>query len=137
MNAMTMDRIPERLATGAYILHSGLEKWSAGADQAAGMHGMASGAFPVLKPLEPRTFVKMLSAAEIATGAALLLPFVPNRLAGAALTAFAGGLVGLYLRTPGMRREGSIWPTPEGMAVSKDTWMLAIGAGLLASPRNR
>ncbi|WP_207556036.1 hypothetical protein [Intrasporangium flavum] len=62
---------------------------------------------------------------------------MPNRLAGAALTAFSGGLVGLYLRTPGMRQEGSIWPTPDGMAVSKDTWMLGIGASLLASRHDR
>ena len=65
-------------------------------------------------------------------GAALLMPFVPNRLAGASLTAFAGALIALYLRTPALHRPGSVWPTPAGIAVSKDVWMLGIGVGLLA-----
>jgi hypothetical protein len=31
-----------------------------------------------------------------------------------------------------MRQPGSIWPTQQGIAVSKDIWMLGIGLGLLA-----
>jgi hypothetical protein len=65
-------------------------------------------------------------------GAALLAPVVPTKLAGAALTAFAGGLMAMYVRTPTLHRPGSIWPTPAGIGVSKDAWMLAIGLGLLA-----
>jgi hypothetical protein len=37
----------------------------------------------------------------------------------------------MYLRTPAMHEAGSVWPTPAGIAVSKDVWMLAIGASLL------
>jgi hypothetical protein len=123
--------IPTRLATGAYVLHAGLEKWNSSPEQAAGIHGMASGAYPFLKKLKPATFLKVLSAAEIATGTVLLLPMVPNRLAGAALTAFSGGLVTMYLRTPPLHKPGSVWPTQTGIAVSKDVWMLGIGLGLL------
>jgi hypothetical protein len=39
---------------------------------------------------------------------------VPSLVAGAALTAFSGALLGLYLRTPGMHEEGSLLPTPQG-----------------------
>ncbi|HYO36098.1 MAG TPA: hypothetical protein VER97_08490, partial [Geodermatophilus sp.] len=45
---------------------------------------------------------------------------LPTALAGAVLTGFAGGLLGLYLRTPGMRKEGSLAPTEQGLTVAKD-----------------
>jgi uncharacterized membrane protein YphA (DoxX/SURF4 family) len=124
--------LPTRVATGAFILHSGLEKWGGGAEQAAGVHGMASGAYPFLKGVPPQRFLKLLSAGEIAVGSLLLAPFVPALVAGAALTAFSGGLLGLYLRTPGLHKPGSVWPTQNGTGVSKDVWMLGIGLGLLA-----
>jgi hypothetical protein len=124
--------VPTRLATGAYILHSGLGKWNASEDRAKALHATACGAFGFLRAVPPPTFLKALAAAEIATGTALLTPVVPNKLAGAALTAFAGSLVTMYLRTPAMHKPGSVWPTPAGMAVSKDVWMLGIGLGLLA-----
>jgi uncharacterized membrane protein YkgB len=57
---------------------------------------------------------------------------VSNRLAGGALTGFAGALVTMYLRTPALHKPGSVWPTPAGIGVSKDVWMLGIGLGLLA-----
>jgi uncharacterized membrane protein YphA (DoxX/SURF4 family) len=124
--------VPPRAAAGAYILHSGLEKWNAAEDRAKGIHGMAAGAFPFLGKIPPTTFLKGLAAAEIGTGTALLLPVVSNRIAGACLTAFAGGLVTMYMRTPSLHKPGSVWPTPAGTAVSKDVWMLGIGLGLLA-----
>jgi uncharacterized membrane protein YkgB len=96
------------------------------------VHAMAAGAFPFLADVPPPTFLKALAAAEIGTGAALLLPFVSNRLAGAALTAFGGSLVTLYLRTPALHEPGSVWPTQAGTGISKDVWMLGIGLGLLA-----
>jgi hypothetical protein len=61
----------------------------------------------------------------------VLLPFVPAGVAGAALTAFSAGLIGLYLRTPGMRREGSLRPTEQGVPLAKDVWLVAIGASLV------
>jgi hypothetical protein len=124
--------IAPRLATGAFILNSGLGKRSADGATAAGLHGFASGTYPFLKQVDPKTFATALSAAEITLGAALLTPFVPAAVAGAGLTAFAGGLLGLYLRTPGMTKPGaSIAPTQEGLPIAKDVWMLGIGLGLL------
>jgi len=80
--------LPTRIATGAYILHSGLGKWHGTDEQADGVHRMAAGAFPVFAKVSPRTFLKGLAIAEIGIGATLLMPVVPNRLAGAALSAF-------------------------------------------------
>jgi hypothetical protein len=67
----------------------------------------------------------------LGVGAALLLPFVPPAWAGAALTAFSSGLVGLYLRIPGMHREGDLRPTQEGTPIAKDIWLVGIGLSLM------
>ncbi|MGW5709547.1 hypothetical protein [Streptomyces olivaceus] len=123
--------VAPRLATGAFILNSGLAKRGADEQTAAMMHGMAKNTYPFLGKVEPGEFVRLLSAGEIALGAALLLPVVPTALAGAGLTAFSAGLLGLYLRTPGMREEGGLRPTQEGTALAKDTWMLGIGIGFV------
>jgi uncharacterized membrane protein YphA (DoxX/SURF4 family) len=130
---LTSRDVPGRFATGAFILHSGIDKWSGSPEVAAGVHGMAAGAFPFLGSIPPEKFLKLLSAGEVAVGSALLAPFVSNKIAGAALTAFSGSLLALYWRTPGMRKPGSVWPTQNGIAVSKDVWMLGIGLGLLAA----
>ncbi|GLY74868.1 hypothetical protein [Actinoallomurus iriomotensis] len=124
--------VPGRVTTGAFLLHSGLEHWRGGDEQASGVHTMASNAFPFLKTVPPRRFLRLLSAAEIATGTALLAPVVPPALAGVALTGFSGGLLALYARTPALRKPGSIWPSQAGLGVSKDVWMLGIGLDLLA-----
>ncbi|GAA4057790.1 MULTISPECIES: hypothetical protein [Actinomadura] len=124
--------VPSRLASGAYILHSGLELWNGDEEQATATHGMAAAAFPFLKGVPPRRFLRLLAAGQIATGAALLAPFVPNALAGTALTGFGGSLVAFYLRAPGLRKPGSVWPSQAGIGVSKDVWLLGIGLGLLA-----
>jgi hypothetical protein len=124
--------VPGRLATGGFILHSGLKKWGAAPEAAAGVHGMASGAFPFLGKVEPEKFLRILAAGEIATGVALLTPGVPSELAGLALTGFSGALLAMYLRTPALHEPGSIWPTQAGTAVSKDVWMLGIGLGMVA-----
>ena len=68
---------------------------------------------------------------EITLGAALLLPVVPAAVAGAGLAAFSGGLLGLYARTPGMRKENSLFPTQQGTPLAKDVWMMGIGLGLV------
>jgi uncharacterized membrane protein YphA (DoxX/SURF4 family) len=129
---------PLRLATGAYILHTGIEKLQGSEEQAQGVHGMAAGAYPFLGSIPPTRFLRVLSAGEITVGSLLLAPMVSNRIAGAALGAFSGGLVGMYLRTPALRKPGSVWPSEHGMAVSKDVWMLGIGLSLiLDEPGNR
>ena len=128
---ITLSEIAPRLSAGAFILNSGLGKRGADAEAAAGMHGFAAGTYPFLKNLEPQQFARTLSTAEIAVGALLLTPFVPTALAGAVLTGFSGGLLGLYLKTPGMRKPGSLAPTEQGLAIAKDIWLLGIGVGLL------
>ena len=124
-------RLPLRITTGAFILNSGLSKRGADADTAAGLHSFASGTYPFLEEVDPQTFTRTLSTGEIALGTALLLPVVPPALTGAALTGFSAGLLGLYLRTPGMRQEGSLAPTQDGTALAKDVWMLGAGLSLL------
>ncbi|GAB2488523.1 hypothetical protein [Nocardiopsis aegyptia] len=123
--------LPVRLATGAFILNSGWDKRDADQDTAQGLHGMAAGAYPFLDKVAPADFVKALSTAEMALGAALLLPIVPSRLAGAGLTAFAAGLLGVYLRTPSLHREGSVRPTPDGLGTAKDSFLLGAGLTLM------
>ena len=125
--------VAPRLATGAFILNSGLGKWKADEATAEMLHGMACTAYPFLRHIEAERFTRLLALTEITVGASLLSPFVPTRLAGLALTGFSGGLVGLYLRVPGMRESGSLRPTQDGVPLAKDTWMLGIGLGFLAS----
>jgi uncharacterized membrane protein YphA (DoxX/SURF4 family) len=132
-----LEDLPVRIATGGFILNSGLEKLQADKERAAGVHGFASSVYPVLGAIPPEQFTKALAVSEVGLGAALLLPIVPSRLAGAGLAAFAGGLLGLYLRTPGMRQEGSLRPTEQGIPLAKDVWMLGAGLSLLAADRRR
>ena len=121
MARIRLSHIPTRLAAGAFILNAGLGKWSGNEQTAAGVHGMATATYPFLGPVEPRTF--------LALGTALLVPVVPAVVAGAGLVAFSAGLLGLYLRTPGMHEH--LRPTQQGTAIAKDVWLLGIGAGLV------
>jgi uncharacterized membrane protein YphA (DoxX/SURF4 family) len=136
MPSVDLAQLPPRLATGAFILNSGLQKWTGDDETAAGIHGFASGTYPFLKDMDPPTFLKALAAGEIAVGATLLAPFVPGRLAGLALTGFSASLLGLYLRTPGMH-DGHYRPTQQGTPIAKDIWMLGIGAGLVLGGSRR
>jgi uncharacterized membrane protein YphA (DoxX/SURF4 family) len=131
MPAIKPRDIPGRLVAGAYILHTGLGKWNVDAEGAAGLHATAAGAFPFLRPIPPKQFATLLSATEITVGTVLLAPVIPTAVAGLALTGFAGALVTMYLRTPTMHETGSIWPSRSGIGVSKDSWLLAMGVGLL------
>ncbi|MBD8078037.1 hypothetical protein [Cellulosimicrobium arenosum] len=126
-----------RLAAGAFILNSGLSKRGADEQSAQGYHGMAAGTYPFLSDVEPQDFTKALSTAEIALGAALVTPFVPTALVAPALGAFSAGLVGLYLRTPGMTQDDGVRPTPDGIGLAKDVFLLGIAGGLLADVLSR
>jgi hypothetical protein len=123
--------MPQRVAAGAFILQSGISKWSADEETANQVHGFAVGTYPFLAKLKPTDFMMLLAGSEIALGTALLIPFVPSAVAGAGLTAFSGGLLGLYVRTPGMRKEGTPLPTQQGIPLAKDVWMAGIGLGLV------
>ncbi len=128
---MRLRNAPLRVATGAYILQQGLEKRTLEGQAVEGLHGMAAGAIPQLQKVPPATFGTALSTTEIALGAALLSPFVSPVLAGAALTGFGAGLMQLYVNTPGLHQEGSLKPTPDGLGIAKDVWLVGIGTSLV------
>jgi uncharacterized membrane protein YphA (DoxX/SURF4 family) len=134
---MRARNVPVRVATGAYILHSGWDKWHGSEEQAQGLHGMAAGAYPFLRRVPPIRFLRALAIAEMGLGTMLLAPFVPNRMAGASLTAFSGALLTMYLRTSTLHKPGSVWPTPAGIGISKDVWMLGVGVGLVIDGSER
>jgi hypothetical protein len=127
--------IPLRVAIGAYVLNSGLSKQGLEGQAAEGVHAMAAGALPPVKKIPADLFAQLLSGAEIALGGVLLAPFVSSRVAGAALTGFSAGLIQLYLKTPGMRQPGSLRPTPDGIGLAKDVWLLGAGLTLLLDRR--
>lgn len=140
MVLMRLSHIPLRLATGAFILNSGLGKRGIEQGHAEGLHGSAKGAYPFLADVEPAQFADLLSKGEIVLGAGLLAPFVPSGIAGAALAVFSGSLLGMYLRTPALHKEGSFAPSPQGVAIAKDVWMFGIGLALVIdslTPRRR
>lgn len=131
---MKLSHVPLRLATGAFILNSGLNKRNLPPEAAAGLQGMAANAVPQVSDMEPEAFGKALSKGEIALGVAVLAPFVPSAVAGAALTAFGAGMIKMYLSTPGMTAEGSSFrPSQDGTAIAKDIWLVGAGLSLLIS----
>lgn len=127
--------LPGRLTTGVFILNAGLGKLSSDAERAKRVHEMAANVYPALGNVDPETFTKLLGASEVALGGALILPIIPSRLAGLGLAAFSAGLMGLYLKTPGMREEGSLRPSQQGTALAKDIWMLGIALSLILDSR--
>lgn len=124
-------QIPLRVAAGAFILNSGLNKRGLEGEAAAGVHGFATAGHPELETVDPDTFATALSGGEIALGAALLTPFVPGWLAGGALTAFGLGLNRLYWKAPGLRQDGDVRPTEDGTSIAKDIWLTGIGLALV------
>lgn len=134
---MKISHLPLRLATGAFILNSGVSKLNLDKDTAGHMQGMATNAFPQAGKLEPEKFGKVLSAVEITVGAMLLAPFVPSRLAGLALAAFSGGLLTMYFKTPEMTEKDGFRPTQDGTALAKDSWMAAIALALVLDRKRK
>lgn len=129
--------IPLRLATGAYILNSGVGKRTRDEARAKRLKTQAELAFPQFADVEPLAFLRFLSTSEIALGAALLAPFVPSWLAGAGLGLFSGNLLRMYWKNPEMHPPGDPRPTPAGIAVSKDVWMFAIALALILGSAGR
>lgn len=128
---MRISHLPLRVATGAYILNSGLGKRGADDGTATWMRDQASQVVPQAAGMQPQQFAKALSTGEIALGVALLTPLVSPLKAGAALTAFSAGLLQMYRKTPGMTQADGIRPTPEGLGMAKDVWMLGAGLALV------
>ncbi|MGP4025492.1 hypothetical protein ACTWPP_19375 [Actinomadura sp. 3N407] len=129
--------MPVRMIVGAFIVNSGMSKLKGGDEAAEQTHAMAKTAYPVLESRNAQEFTRMLGTFELALGSALMVPLVPSVLAGAALTAFSGGLTGLYLRTPGMREPGGLRPTQQGIGLAKDSWLVGIGTALVLEELGR
>jgi hypothetical protein len=128
--AAKLRRAPLRLATGAFILNSAVGKLGGDEKTAANLHGMAARAYPVLAKAEPQSFLKLLVAGELTVATALLLPIIPARLAGLALIGFSGSLLSMYARIPFLH-DKYLRPTPGGVPIAKDIWMLGIGVSLV------
>jgi hypothetical protein len=129
--SVRVSHVPLRLAAGAFILNSGLSKLGMEHERAKYLHEMATGAYPVLKRVDPQPFSQALGAGEVALGATLLAPFIPSWMAGLALAGFSGSLVGLYVRTPSAHQENSLRPNDQGVALAKDTWLAGMAAALI------
>ena len=129
--AAKLRRAPLRIVTGAYILNSGLSKFSASDEIAKTQHDASSNAYPFVEKLSPKAYVKVVGVGETALGSALLLPVVSPFVAGLGLLGFSGALLGMYWKTPGMHEEGSPRPTVQGSGVAKDVWMFGIGTSLV------
>ena len=129
---MSLTQIPLRVATGAYILNSGIGKLGADEGTAQFLHGAAASTYPALfKDMEAKKFARLLAISEIGVGAALLAPMVPATVAGAVLTGFGASLVGMYLKTPSMTLADGVRPSQEGIGVAKDVWLVGAGLTLL------
>lgn len=124
-----------RAPIGLFILNSGLGKVKADKGTAEFLQNMASAGVPFVKELEAENFAKLLAAAETSLGVALLLPFVPNRLAGLGLTAFSAGLLSMYFGIPEMTQKDGIRPSQDGTALAKDSWLAAAGLALVTLPK--
>jgi len=96
--------LPQRIATGAFILNSGIGKLNADEETAAQLHGFAVGTYPFLAKLKPQDFVKLLAHRDRARRGATAAVCVG---AGGRACRVLRGLLGLYVRTPGMRKEAA------------------------------
>lgn len=123
-----------RAIPGAFILNSGLGKLQTPPEASVGMQQYASTGISAVQEIPADKFGQALGVAETALGAALLTPFVSNRLAGAGLTAFGAGLLTLYFGNESNTEADGIRPSQEGIALAKDSWLVALGVGLMALP---
>ncbi len=121
-----------RAIPGLFIANSGIGKIGMPAEMSAGIQEAAASGVPAVKKLPADKFGTYLGYAETALGAALLAPVVPNWVAGAGLTAFGSGMLTMYFNNPENTEEDGIRPSGEGIALAKDSWLVAIGLALLA-----
>ncbi|MCL6422691.1 DoxX family membrane protein [Brachybacterium sp. JHP9] len=126
-----LSRAVLRAVPGAFILNSGIGKIGMDEETAKSLQSMAKNGIPALGDMTPKQFARFLTFGEIAVGSALLLPFVPTRVAGAALAGFSGSMLAMYLKTPGLTEADGVRPTQDGTPIAKDSWMAAIAAALL------
>lgn len=102
---LSLADLPARKAIGAFIVNSGLHKRDADRATTTRLHGLAKWICALLHQLDVLAFARLLSAAEIALGSALMVAIVPTALVDAGPTAFSAPLIGLYLRTLACARK--------------------------------
>jgi hypothetical protein len=122
---------PQRIVFGAFFAHVALSHKDLDENGAKGLRRFAAAGYPFLEQFSPTLFAKGMVTAEFIVAGSLLVPVVPPVIGATALTAFGSGLMGVYARAPGMRRDGSLRPTDIGMSVAKDSWMVAAGLSVL------
>ena len=120
-----------RAIPGAYILNSGVTKLGMNEGTATFLRDEAAKGMPMFADMSPADFHKILTYGEISVGAALLLPFVPNRLAGLGLGAFSAALLSNYFSDPSKTQADGIRPTSESTSLAKDSWLMAIAIALV------
>ncbi|MDT9409254.1 hypothetical protein [Corynebacterium rouxii] len=116
---------------GAFILNTGIGKMNLPKEGAEYIHGMAVSGIPAVKNIDPQLFAKVISASEIGIGASLLLPVVPNKLAGLMLGTFSSGLLSMYFGEESNTEKDGIRPSQSGLPLAKDSWLFAIAGALL------
>lgn len=121
-----------RVIPGAFFLSSGISKLKMDEEASAGLQQFAGTGMPFVEEVPAHQFGPVVGASEAIIGGALLALPIPNRLAGAMLTPFAIGLCSLYFADPANRQEDGITPTEQGMSLAKDSWLVALGLGLMA-----
>jgi hypothetical protein len=128
----TVANVALRALPGAFVLNSGINKLGMDEGTAGYLQAEAAKGIPALANMEPAQFAKLLTYGEIAVGATLLLPFVPNRIAGIALGAFSAGMMSVYFRDDSKTENDGIRPSGEGTALAKDSWLSAIAIALVS-----
>lgn len=124
---------PVRVAVGTFILNSGISKLTGDENYLEHVFSTAITAYPFLESAGASKFGKFFGLCEVVLGSVLLTPVFSDATAGALLVPFAAGLVGLYLKIPGMRLESSLRPSGQGVALAKDSWLLGVGLSLLST----
>lgn len=128
---LNIANIALRLVSGAYILNSGVGKLRLPEESAKNLQSMTANAIPQVEKVDPAVFGKAVAMGEIVVGSMLLTPFIPSRLAGLGLGAFAAGLVATYLKTPGMTESDRLRPSEKGGAMAKDFWLVGMAVALV------
>lgn len=123
--------------TGAYMLQAGYGQRNMPREAAEGLQQFAATGVPQVKNLQADTFGKVVSASEMGLGAALLSPFISNRLAGLGLAAFSTGVLSIYFRNDDMTQRDGIRPSEPGTGLSKDIFLAAIAGALITSPKKK
>ncbi len=131
MKLNPFSKLALRAIPGAFVLNSGFGKLEMDDQTIAYLRDEAAKGMPMFADMEPALFRRVLGYGEIAVGAAMLLPFVPSRLAGLALGVFSSGLLRIYFSDPAKTEEDGIRPSAEGISMAKDSWLAAIAIALI------